>query len=133
MMSKKFCSTTIDWDVNDSTINIRYDGETIMCLALKECVRRKYAHTDSPFGIAHPMLKPRDDNHMAFYFFDDAPAIWLHHYVVRIDAALANKTLTDHDFRQWITEILEDLRAFNHEHFPRDSPTLDAIRDMATR
>lgn len=28
---------TIDWDVKDSTLEIRYGQEPIMCLALNEC------------------------------------------------------------------------------------------------
>lgn len=42
---------TIDWDVKDSTLEIRYGQEPIMCLALNEC-----AHiTPGPLSIKHIM------------------------------------------------------------------------------
>lgn len=58
----------------------------------------------------------------------DNPQTWIHYYTARVRACLDDTTVSDHDFRLWMAELIEDLQDFADHVYP----VPDAVRDDAT-
>jgi len=50
----------------------------------------------------------------------ERPDDWLHYYVARVRAALEDHRVSDHEFRNWMAELIEDLADFANEQYPVD-------------
>jgi hypothetical protein len=56
---------------------------------------------------------------------------WIHYYVARLRAVLADEAVTDRDLRRWLTETVEDLADFAVRQHPLDAPTCAAAERVA--
>lgn len=58
------------------------------------------------------------------------PDHWIYYYIGRIAACHQDSAVSDHEFRRWMEEMIEDLTDFAHEQFPVDAITQSAAEAL---